>query len=250
MKKLGCAGLSLILFAGLLTGCGADVEADANMVYVKKSGRVISVDVEQLDQPYYDETELESFINTAVDEYNAQNGTDAVKVENLSVEDQTAKLKLEYKTAEDYMEFTGVEIYQGKVVQAMAAGYDFNVEFASVEGGKTAPVPKDEITAHEDLKAVIIKANTDVRVDGKILYVSGSNVTVTGEDTVSISAKADGAAAPEPVDSAEEGTEGTKTGDDTVIVGEVIVGTEEPETVTSLSGDAAGAEEYTYIIYK
>ena len=58
MKRLGCIGLTIMICAGMLAGCGSSLEADTNTVYVSKHGKVVSMDVEQLDQSYYDETEL------------------------------------------------------------------------------------------------------------------------------------------------------------------------------------------------
>jgi len=36
------------------------------------------MDVEQLDQSYYDETELKEFVDSAVEEYNTENGKNSV----------------------------------------------------------------------------------------------------------------------------------------------------------------------------
>ena len=65
-----------------------------------------------------------------------EHGKSAVKLENLSVKDSTATLKMKYKTPEDYTGFNGIELYEGKVVKALAAGYDFKTDFVSVEDGK------------------------------------------------------------------------------------------------------------------
>lgn len=103
------------------------------------------------------------------------------------MEDGTAKLRMDYETVDDYTAFNGVELYEGKIVQALAAGYDFDTDFAGVDkDGSVTGVTRGDILAQEDLKVVIIKANTDVKIDGKILYVSCDNVTVTGKDSVSI----------------------------------------------------------------
>ena len=232
MKRLGCIGLTIMICAGMLAGCGSSLEADTNTVYVSKHGKVVSMDVEQLDQSYYDETELKEFVDSAVDEYNTENGKNSVKVDDLTVEDGTAKLRMDYETVDDYTAFNGVELYEGKIVQALAAGYD--------------------------LKVVIIKANTDVKIDGKILYVSCDNVTVTGKDSVSIKEgtgiEKTWITEAEEVPSTEAvlETESTEDAGD-VIEGEVIIGTEEAsgnDVVTNLSGGSSGTDVYTYIIYK
>ena len=48
MKRLGCIGLTIMICAGMLAGCGSSLEADTNTVYVSKHGKVVSMDVEQL----------------------------------------------------------------------------------------------------------------------------------------------------------------------------------------------------------
>lgn len=56
-----------------------------------------------------------------------------------------------------------------------------------VEEGKAAgTATKQEIYQGEGLKAVVIRANMDVKVDGDICYVSNGNVSLTGTDSVSI----------------------------------------------------------------
>ena len=224
MKRSGCVGLTIMICAGMLAGCGSSLEADTNTVYVSKHGRIVTMDVEQLDQSYYDETELKEFVDSAVEEYNTEN-----------------------------------ELYEGKIVQALAAGYDFDTDFAGVDkDGSVRGVVREDILAQEDLKVVIIKANTDVKIDGRILYVSCDNVTVTGKDSVSIKEgtgiEKTWITEAEEVPSTEAvlETESTEDAGD-VIEGEVIIGTEEAsgnDVVTNLSGGSSGTDVYTYIIYK
>ena len=151
MKRLGCVGLSAVLSILTLAGCGqSDLKADTDTVYVEKNGAVLSMDVEAFDQEYYDEAELKEFVDSEVADYNGQHGEKSVEVKDLSVEDGTAKLKLAYRTVDDYTAFTGVELYQGKVVQAMAAGYDFDVDFAAVDEDGVHGVLGSEITDQGD----------------------------------------------------------------------------------------------------
>lgn len=188
MKKCVYTILGVLLGAGMLSGCGTPaLEAESSVVYVDKKGAVLSVDVEELGADYYDETELSDFVNAAVEEYTEEHGKSSVKVESLSVEDDTAKLQMKYKTTQDYWDFNGIELYQGKVVAALAAGYVFDGDFAKVENGKVVgAATKQDIYAEKDLKTVIIRANTDVKIDGEICYVSCENVKLTGADGVSI----------------------------------------------------------------
>lgn len=187
MKRLAGICLSLILCVGMLAGCGTSVSSDDDLVYVDKKGKVTSIDVEDLDASYYDEDELNSFVKDEIDQYTAENGKGTVSLKDLKVEDGKAKLTMEYKTPEDYAAFNGIELYQGKIVKALAAGYDFKADFVSVEDGvEQKAATTKEIYATENLKVVIIKANTNVQVDGDICYVSKENVTLTGNNSVSI----------------------------------------------------------------
>ncbi len=233
------AGIAALLCAGMLAGCGKSVEADASLVYVDKKGAVTSVDVESLDVNTYDETEFEAFVDEAVEEYNAVNGKNSVKSEGITVEEGVAKLQMKYKTAEDYAAFNGIEFYAGTVVDSLAAGYTYDTDFVKVEDGTaTGTASKQEIYAEEGLKVVIIRANTNVQVEGKICYVSTENVRLAGPDSVSIR---DGY-----TPQAGAYTAGTEDG------GAEVSGTEN-------AGDAAaGVKEngsfetqvYTFIVYK
>lgn len=187
MKKLVCMTLGLCMCIGLFAGCGTDVEGDSSVVYVGKKGEVISLDVEQFEEDYYDVEELEAFVKEQVSAYTEENGRGTVKVEELTVADGSGRLRMRYKTPEDYSAFNGIELYQGTVLGALTAGYVFDDEYAKVENGKvTGIATKQEIYQQQDLNVVIIRANTDVQVDGEICYVSNQNVMLTGTDRVSI----------------------------------------------------------------
>lgn len=190
MRKKMCAGLSLVLCMGALSGCSNKTAVDTSTVFVEKKGRIVSVDVEKLDKDYYDTTELEEYIADYVTNYTSEHG-DTVEQVSFEVEEGTAKLQMEYDTYEDYSSFNGIELYTGTVVKAQAAGYDFDTEFMaaskdSEDESKGQTVDKSEVLSDDENKVVVIKANVDVSVPGKILYVSTQNTEVTGKDTVSI----------------------------------------------------------------
>lgn len=189
MKKFIRAGLTAILCAGLLSACGDKLNADTTTVYVDKKGKVTSVDVEKLDREYYDETELEEFIDKQIAEYNEDNG-EKIEKKSFQVKDGEAKLTMSYDSFEDYSDFNGIEAYSGTIVKAQAEGYDFNQKFlkAPEKSGKerAEKVNKKEVIADDSNKVLIIKTNTDVKVDGKILFVSEKNASVTGKNTVSV----------------------------------------------------------------
>ncbi len=256
MNKMRSIALACLMCAILLTGCSSSVDADTNTVYIDKNGKVTSVDIETLDQSYYDETELKAFVDEAVEAYNEENGSGAVKVEELTVSGDTATLKVQYKTAADYTGFNGIEMYQGKVIQALADGYDFDASFVKVENGVvTGSVSREEIYAQDEIKVVIIRAkNIDVKVEGEILYVSSEDVELVGNDTISIK-KGSWLGDKPTVESvpATEAVEAENTEAEEVMA-EVVDSTEvyaeisiEEEVVDDGSFET---DVYTYIIYK
>lgn len=264
MKKLVSAGLCLILCTVLLTGCGNSLDADSSLVYVDKKGRVISIDVDGLK---YDAEGLNAFVTSEVEAYNEENGKGAVKLNDISVENGIAKMKMTYQTAEDYSDFIGIELYQGKMVNALAAGYDFNVDFARVGDGTVKSfAEKSEVLEQDELKVVIIRANTDVKIEGEIVYVSCENVKLTGKDSVSIRAGYTLLAGPETgLFNSESVNGGTETEEETEQVIQGSLGSDSGNTELSETEEETGTaadkdtdfgtgsfetEVYTYIIYK
>ena len=185
MKKIICAGFTMILCMGLLSGCSKKTDVDTSTVFIEKKGKITSVDVEALDKDYYDEAELESYITDHVNDYTSENGN-TVEMASFTVTDQVAKLQMQYDSYEDYTAFNGIELYDGTVVEAEAAGYDFDTDFISASDEDTKKVSKDDVLADDNNKVVIIKANVDVEVDGTVLYVSKENTKVTEKNKVSI----------------------------------------------------------------
>ena len=185
MKKIICVGFTMILCMGLLSGCSKKTDVDTSTVFIEKKGKITSVDVEALDKDYYDEAELESYITDHVNDYTSENGN-TVEMASFTVTDQVAKLQMQYDSYEDYTAFNGIELYDGTVVEAEAAGYDFDTDFISASDEDTKKVSKDDVLADDNNKVVIIKANVDVEVDGTVLYVSKENTKVTEKNKVSI----------------------------------------------------------------
>ena len=243
MRRACMAGIGVLIGISLLAGCGKSLDADTDMVYVQKNGTVLSVDTETLDKDYYDETELKDYVADAVSVYTEEHGKSAVKLEELSVKDGTATLKMKYKTPEDYTGFNGIELYEGKVVKALAAGYDFNADFVSVEDGTvTGTATREENYSGDNLKAVIIKAYRDVKVDGTICYVSSENVKLTGNDSVSIrEGYSLNGADSENINNETESVGGTSEISDTDV---------NDDTVYVKDNGAFETDVYTYIIYK
>ncbi len=178
MRRMIHVGALLVLTVAVLTGCGKNFSADTDTVYVQKKGTVKGANVADFDKEYYDEAELESFINDTVDTYVAKAGEGTVAVTSFAVEDGTAHVYLDYAGAEDYAQFNGIDFYAGTVLDAQADGYDIPKEY-------NAATDKDTTWDADGNKIVIIGQQTQVRVDGTILFVT-PNVTVVDKNTADV----------------------------------------------------------------
>ncbi|MCR4750371.1 MAG: hypothetical protein K5877_11340 [Lachnospiraceae bacterium] len=186
MKKIRLAAL-LTLTAILLMGCSSEFKTDESAIKVNKNGTVVAASIEEFDKSYYSEEELSTFVKNSIEEYQKANGASTVKMESLKVEEGKATLFINYETPTDYAKFNGEELFVGTVLDAMAAGYNLNGTYYTVDGvtlGSTTTI--DFID--DDLKVVIVKEKVRVIVPGKIKYIS-DNLTIVDKNTVTPSDK-------------------------------------------------------------
>lgn len=178
MKKIGKIGLLSALAMTLLTGCGTEFSADTDTVYVGKKGVIKGANVASFDKEYYDETELSDFITDTVDTYVSKAGDGTVEIVEFAVENDVAHVYLDYAASEDYAEFNGVEFFAGSVLDAKAEGYE-------IPNNLTAVTDKEVAWDDEKNQIIIVGQQTQVRVDGTILFVS-SNAKVTDKNTADV----------------------------------------------------------------
>ncbi len=269
MKRLMALCLIMLLCIGVLSGCGDSYDAEQSTVFILKDGKIITTDVEAFDETAYDQAGLETYINDHISAYTAVHGEDAVKLEELHVEEGTAKMTLSYATAKDYSEFNGFELFTGSMAEALAAGYSFDGTFVEVKDGTLGgEVATTVFKGDDDYKVVVIKANARVSVKGKIAFVSSENVTLEDKNVVVI--KPDSTLSvpetetePESVPEAEPTEDAVEETMGSVDEGELVVGTEvETEIIFEFPEETQKEEQeqseetsavtnvYTYIIYK
>lgn len=185
MKKSVSTLLLAALMCVMLSGCSNGKDADTNTLFVEKKGHIIEVSIGDFDSDNYDQEEFEQFVEDAIEAYD---GEGSVELDSLSVEDETAKLNMEYSDSATYTEFNGKELFAGTVVSAVAEGYTFDVEFTAVEKGELKEAAdRDTVLANDEYKVVILEMTEDVSVDGKIAFVS-QGVTVKNENTATVQA--------------------------------------------------------------
>lgn len=187
MKRHSAFLAVLALAVGLLSGCGDSYEAVDSTVFIQKDGTIVSTDIESFDTANYDESGLRSFVEEAISEYTAEHGSDSVELSDLVIEDGQAKLTIKYASVTDYSKFNEIELFSGSIAEALAAGYNFDGEFAEYKDGKKTLCDASAFLNGDGYKVVIIKANTNVHVNGKVKYASVSNVALVDSSTVAIS---------------------------------------------------------------
>ncbi len=187
MVALGCCiGMSMLLGA-----CGAKLDVQENTIALQRNGKILEAAVESFDQSYYDQEELDTYVQNAVDDYTAEHGKKSVSVTDSKVEEKKAYLTLQYENAETFSDFTGIQCFSGSIVEAQSAGYDFDLDFYPVTDGKadTKAVKGSTLLDDDDLKVLIVKENSDLIVPGKIAYVSTEGTEVTSEKQVNVTQK-------------------------------------------------------------
>ena len=259
-KLVITGGLALVLLVVIIAigvfvfgSCGVDyADTDTNTVYVLKNGKVISTDVEAFNEKTYSAEELESYLQTVINTYNAGSDKELVKQKSLTIEENVATLVIEYANTEVYEEVNGVELFNGTIEEATKAGYDFAVDFAKFKDGKALTATMEEFEGNEDYKVIIIKSNTKVVIPGEVCFVSTKNIAKVGEGYVLIK---DGSEllTEEVFVNTEFGTE-AEGSDGSISEDELVVGEESDDIIFDFGDVEENKSQYsevlTYIIYK
>ena len=169
MAALGCCiGMSVLLGA-----CGTKLDVQENTIALQKSGKVLEAAVESFDQSYYDEEELNTYVQKAVEAYTQEHGKKSVSVTDSKVEEKKAYLTLQYEDAETFSDFQMFECFPEVFVEGTGCGYDFDLDFYPVTEGKAdkKSVKGSTLLKEDDLKVLIVKANSDLIVPGNCICI-------------------------------------------------------------------------------
>ena len=177
----------LLLLAGILffRGCGGQKLEDATQstVTVARNGEVSQLLIEAFPTEQYSDTDLKDTVTQWITEYTQQHDKDAVVLENLEVEEEIAKLRIGYASAEDYKAFNQVDFFAGTVEEAIAAGYEFPNVFINKD--------KEEVSFTKirssclDEKVIIIQEPLNVLAPDTILYAS-SNMEILDDQNAKL----------------------------------------------------------------
>ena len=221
--------------------------ASENSIYIYKNGKVLSTSIESFDENVYDKSELKSYIRETISAYNKEMGSTLVRQKSFNLKNGVVTSVLHYANADAFTDFFGTELFVGTIAEAMAAGFEFDIPFASVNG-EVKEVTNEAFILDEGYKVAIVRANTKVTVEGTVCYVSTENIADVGNDYVVIAAVdvEDGYLANmQMIDSTEaEEVDGAVSDDDLLSEGMAYDFGEEDVPVRDYT------DVYTYIIYK
>lgn len=154
----------------LLQGCKSSGEADRETIEIKKDGSIVETVRESFEEEYYNIEELESYIASAVASYNEDFEDARIELDKCSIKDTIAEAVLKYESMEDYMGFNDMEIFVGDLSELAETSYHDSVNLKDRKG--TSVSLSHLIASGESYEAVVITQPCEVKVSGKIAYVS------------------------------------------------------------------------------
>ncbi|MCI9052498.1 MAG: hypothetical protein HFI05_11390 [Lachnospiraceae bacterium] len=180
--------LCVIVLSFFMVGCGEKEQEFApskDTIYVKEDGSILEVAFDMLDKEYYSSQEMESFVNEEVRNYNLKKVEEIIKIEKVEVQEKEVSAYLTYTKGEAYAEFNKADFYSGTIKGAMDAGYEFQNTFLNYADGTEVSLAKAVENSEDKIIVYMPDTDSDIRVDGKISYIS-DNVVKIDEKNVSL----------------------------------------------------------------
>lgn len=239
VKILAMAALAI----GLLGGC-SKFSPDETAVSIGKDGDITAAVIDVLNESYYSSEELTKNVEDSVAEYTSSAGADSIKIDKFKIEDSKVELFMKYASHQDYAAFNNIDFYVGDITKGYnEAGYRFETTFKEVEKGEVIKeaIEREEIFAGVNHPMVVFHEEMEVKVPGKILYIS-SNLELTGKNSAKLVSDEEAAAESE---TQTEAKASEASGDVTEL--EPVIEGAEAEAKTNTNTEGKGL---AYIIYE
>ncbi len=199
MKKSAFILMLCISLACCTTGCKGKVqslklsEIKDETVLLRSDGSVQSAAYEEFDKYYYDEKELEEYMEAVIEDYNERNGEKSVKLAKFDLEKvngkNIAKAIFSYKDLATYCEMNGVAATTYTIEEAKAAGVLPTTFTNAADGTK---IDQNAVTENSNYKVLVIQVKADIMLPDSVKYYSNAmllnsnSVETTGEQTAVI----------------------------------------------------------------
>jgi len=166
-----------------LTACGAN-RIDAykeTTIEIKQTGGVNQIIVEDFSSDAYDVTELTSFIDAEIAEYNVANSEDAIVSSDVSFDDEEkiARISIDYESYVDYEKLNSVTLFYGTVADAENEGYEMPETLTDSEG---ASISESALSGLSDMTVIIASENLMIKTPKRIAYVSEGVIISSGSE--------------------------------------------------------------------
>ena len=175
--------LAIITLIITLTGCSKETslitvekesdkvivseDIDKNTIVVKEDGRLQVAVIEDFDKEYYDIEELKSFINEEINNYNSKNGQESIMFDAAEMRDNKVIVVQTYRDIEHYLTYNNIE---GSLLSVTDARQDKEALPDTFYNSRGKSVSIEKALKKDKYMIMNIKENTDIVVDGKIMY--------------------------------------------------------------------------------
>lgn len=112
MKNNMKIALLMGAFSLALTACGSpeQIKDAKESTLLIQDDKIYSMSIEEFDEVIYSKDDLKDSIKSAISEYQEENGKESITQQSFKVDNDIAKLCLEYNSLEDYNDFNLVDI--------------------------------------------------------------------------------------------------------------------------------------------
>lgn len=159
-------------------------KAEVSTIVVNSDGSIIAEEISKTEGLSQGKDDIKKYVEDSVAAFNKKAGTEKVRVEAVDFNEKEgeAYVRTRYTDSESFQGYTQYDYFSGTVAQAQTRGYDFGTTFYPVENGIAGtPVTREELNDASILKVVIINDPTNIRVNGKIRYLSTENTRLVSD---------------------------------------------------------------------
>lgn len=169
---------ALLLAASLLlTGCAGKDRIDTTTLSVLKDGSLELLIVKEFQESLYSLEGLNDMILQEKGAYNETAGKEAVVLKSSEVKNDIVYVDMVFEDDQAYAGFSDGLLFNGTIGEAYDAGYGLEISLKSPESGTV--IGKEELMGIPEAHILILEENMNVRLPGKVLYVS-DGVTEAG----------------------------------------------------------------------
>ena len=188
--------LLMAAMSAVLAGCSGNAApafAPAqSSLYITSEGVVTSATIEKYEADYYSADELKASVEEVLSAFGGE-GAAPASVKECTMADGTAKLLIEFKSPDSYLDFmkeypdTESEIQISEldvttVSDGIAKGYLVGERFYHLAKDKKE-VAADEVMKQSKLYVAAVEGPALIQTDGTIVYIS-NNVELAGNNLV------------------------------------------------------------------